>query len=30
MGDEIATLLGFLEYQRATLVWKCGDSARPA
>jgi len=22
-GDEAATLLGFLEYQRATLVWKC-------
>jgi uncharacterized damage-inducible protein DinB len=22
-GDEIATLLGFLEYQRATLAWKC-------
>jgi len=24
-GDETATLLGFLEYQRATLAWKCGD-----
>ena len=23
-GDETATLLGFLEYQRATLAWKCG------
>src|SRR3954447_3273281 len=22
-GDEIANLLGFLEYQRATLAWKC-------
>ncbi len=22
-GDETATLLGFLEYQRATLTWKC-------
>ena len=22
MGDEVATLLGFLEYQRATLAWK--------
>ena len=22
-GDEAATLLGFLEYQRATLAWKC-------
>jgi hypothetical protein len=22
-ADEIATLLGFLEYQRATLAWKC-------
>jgi uncharacterized damage-inducible protein DinB len=22
-GDEVATLLGFLEYQRATLAWKC-------
>ncbi|MDQ4144554.1 MAG: DinB family protein [Actinomycetota bacterium] len=28
-GDEIATLLGSLERQRATLAWKCGglDSA---
>ena len=28
-ADEIATLLGFLERQRATLAWKCGglDSA---
>ena len=24
MGDEVATLLGFLEYQRATLAWKSG------
>src|SRR5215210_491911 len=23
-GDEIATLLGFLERQRATFAWKCG------
>lgn len=22
-GDEAATLLGFLEFQRATLAWKC-------
>jgi hypothetical protein len=22
-GDEIATLLGFLDFQRATLEWKC-------
>ena len=22
-GDEVQTLLGFLEYQRATLAWKC-------
>jgi uncharacterized damage-inducible protein DinB len=22
-GDESATLLGYLDYQRATLVWKC-------
>ena len=22
-GDEAATLLGFLEYQRATFAWKC-------
>lgn len=22
-GDELATLLGFLDYQRATLEWKC-------
>jgi uncharacterized damage-inducible protein DinB len=28
-GDEAATLLGFLDYQRATLAWKCAglDSA---
>ncbi len=28
-GDEVATLLGSLERQRATLLWKCGglDSA---
>jgi hypothetical protein len=24
VGDEIATLLGFLERQRATFAWKCG------
>jgi uncharacterized damage-inducible protein DinB len=24
-GDELATLLGFLDYQRATLAWKCRD-----
>jgi len=24
-GDQVATLLGFLERQRATLAWKCGD-----
>lgn len=23
-GDEVATLVGFLDYQRATLAWKCG------
>jgi uncharacterized damage-inducible protein DinB len=23
-GDEAATLLGFLEFQRATIAWKCG------
>ena len=23
-GDELATLVGFLDYQRATLAWKCG------
>jgi uncharacterized damage-inducible protein DinB len=23
-GDELATLLGFLDYQRATLAWKAG------
>jgi uncharacterized damage-inducible protein DinB len=23
-GDEVATLLGYLDYQRATLAWKCG------
>jgi uncharacterized damage-inducible protein DinB len=22
-GDEVATLLGFLDFQRATLAWKC-------
>ena len=22
-GDELATLLGFLDFQRATLEWKC-------
>ena len=24
-GDEVATLLGSLERQRATFAWKCGD-----
>ena len=24
-GDEAATLLGFLEYERATLAWKCSE-----
>jgi hypothetical protein len=24
-GDETATLVGFLEYQRATLAWKSVD-----
>jgi len=24
-GDEAETLLGFLEYQRATLTWKCQE-----
>jgi uncharacterized damage-inducible protein DinB len=24
-ADETATLLGFLDYQRATLAWKCSD-----
>jgi uncharacterized damage-inducible protein DinB len=24
-GDETETLIGFLEYQRATLAWKCAD-----
>jgi uncharacterized damage-inducible protein DinB len=24
-ADEVATLLGFLEYQRATFAWKCSD-----
>jgi uncharacterized damage-inducible protein DinB len=23
-ADEVGTLLGFLEFQRATLAWKCG------
>lgn len=23
LSDEVATLLGFLDYQRATLAWKC-------
>lgn len=27
-GDEVATLLGFLDYQRATLRWKC-DGVEP-
>ena len=29
-GDETATLLGFLDYQRATLAWKCAGWTRPA
>ena len=24
-GDEAATVFGFLDYQRATLAWKCAD-----
>lgn len=24
-ADEVASLLGFLDYQRATLAWKCRD-----
>ena len=24
-SDEVSTLLGFLEFQRATLEWKCRD-----
>jgi uncharacterized damage-inducible protein DinB len=23
-GDEVATVVGFLEFQRATFAWKCG------
>src|SRR5918995_5876482 len=26
-ADETATLLGFLDYQRATLAWKCSGLA---
>jgi uncharacterized damage-inducible protein DinB len=29
-GDETATLLGFLDYQRATLAWKCAGLDRAA
>jgi len=34
-GNEVDTLLGFLDYQRATLAWKCagleaGDAALDA
>ncbi len=29
-GDETATLFGFLEYQRATLAWKCAGVDRAA
>lgn len=31
-GDEASTLIGFLEYQRATLAWKCSglDAAQLA
>jgi len=25
-GDEVATLVGFLDYQRATLKWKCAGA----
>jgi hypothetical protein len=25
VGDEVATMLGSLERQRATLAWKCAD-----
>ena len=30
-GDESATLLGYLDFQRATMAWKCSgvDEARP-
>jgi hypothetical protein len=24
-ADEVATLLGFLEYERATIAWKCSE-----
>ena len=24
-GDERSTLIGFLNYQRQTLLWKCSD-----
>ena len=27
VADEAATLLGFLDYQRATLAWKCSGLA---
>ncbi len=27
-GGEVATLLGFLDYQRATLEWKCRGAER--
>jgi uncharacterized damage-inducible protein DinB len=27
-ADEVATLLGFLDYQRATLAWKCSGLDR--
>ncbi|TQM06320.1 DinB family protein [Pseudonocardia kunmingensis] len=29
-GDEVSTLLGFLDYQRATLEWKCRGLDRAA
>jgi hypothetical protein len=29
-ADEAATLLGFLDYQRATLEWKCAGLDAPA
>jgi len=29
-GSEAETLLGFLDYQRATLAWKCAGLDGPA
>ena len=28
-GDEASSILGFLDYQRATLAWKCGGLDAP-